>query len=111
MLSTVCVVFLSYYKFLAQQNLNSRTKKHGRKWHVLLTFLHLHSFLWAVPFLCSFFPWRHTTQHSFITLTKLKEENGMQAQESILVEKNSDISKASSFKSLAPTFQVLDSLV
>lgn len=40
-------------------------------------------------------------------MTKLKEENGMQAQESILAEKNSDISKALSFESFAPAFQVL----
>lgn len=40
-------------------------------------------------------------------MTKLKEENGTQAQESICAEKNGDISNASSFKSLAPAFQVL----
>lgn len=38
----------------------------------------LHWFLWAIPSLCSFLPWRHTTQHSFPTLmTKLKVESDM----------------------------------
>lgn len=58
--------------------------------------------------LCALFFQRHTPHNTVITLrAKLIEESGMQAQESVLAEKNPDISKALGFKSLAPTFQVL----